>query len=207
MQGESMSAAVLLYEGCTITEVAEIATRLTNWDVPVHFVAPSVEELRDQSGLLMRPDHALGDVDPSGLTVVIVPGGNPDTVSDDPAVPAWLRRADEAGVLVAAICAGVSLVASAGLVAGRRITHNVRTPWAPPELADSVAHLWVGAMVEEDRTVGVVRDGNLISALPNAPVEFAMEILVAVGLYDRRRAELMGAHLKGGYVEQLYLGG
>jgi len=59
-------------------------------------------------------------------------------------------------------------------------------------------------LVEEDRTVGVVRDGTLVSALPNAPVEFAMEILVAIGLYDRRRAELMGAHLKGGYVEELY---
>ena len=128
-----MSAAVLLYEGCTITEVAEIATRLTNWDVSVQFVAPSMAELRDQSGLRMLPDIALGDVDPSGLTVVIVPGGNPDTVIDDPAVRSWLQHADEAGVLVAAICAGVTLVASAGLVAGRRITHNFRPPWAPPE--------------------------------------------------------------------------
>ena len=32
MQTESMRAAVLLYEGCTITEVAEIATRLVAWD-------------------------------------------------------------------------------------------------------------------------------------------------------------------------------
>lgn len=205
MQGEPMSAAVLLYDGCTITEVAEIATRLANWDVTVHFVAPSVGELRDQSGLRMLPDRALGDLDPSTLTVVLVPGGNPDSVRDDPVVLAWLRRADEAGVLVAAICAGMTLVASAGLVAGRRITHNFRSPWAPPELADEVAHLWADAVVEEDRTIGVVRDGNLVSALPNAPVEFAMEILVAIGLYDRRRAELMGAHLKGGYVEQLYL--
>lgn len=205
MQGEPMSAAVLLYDGCTITEVAEIATRLSNWDVTVHFVAPSVGELRDQSGLRMLPDRALGDLDPSTLTVVLVPGGNPDSVRDDTAVLAWLQRADEAGVLVAAICAGMTLVASAGLVAGRRITHNVRPPWAPPELADAVAPLWADAVVEEDRTIGVVRDGNLVSALPNAPVDFAMEILVAIGLYDRRRAELMGAHLKGGYVEQLYL--
>jgi putative intracellular protease/amidase len=207
MQGEPMSAAVLLYDGCTITEVAEIATRLANWDVHVEFVAPSVEELRDQSGLRMLPDRALGEIDPSSLTVVLVPGGNPDSVRDDPAVLTWLRQADEAGVLVAAICAGVTLVASAGLAAGRRITHNMRSPWAPPEPADAVAHLWVGAVVEEDRTVGVVRDGNLISALPNAPVAFAMEILVAIGLYDRRRADLMGAHLRGEFVEQLYLDG
>ena len=49
-----------------------------------------------------------------------------------------------------------------------------------------------------------MRDGNLITALPNFPVDFAMEILVALGLYDRHRAELMAEHLKGAYVEELY---
>ncbi len=207
MQTESMRAAVLLYEGCTITEVAEIATRLVAWDVQVDFVARAAGELRDQSGLRMLPDRTLADVDPAGSTVVLVPGGDPATVLDDEAVLAWLRRASEAGALVAAICAGVTVVASAGLVAGRRITHNYRSPWATPEHASTVEHLWAGAEVEQDRTVGVVRDGNLITALPNFPVDFAMEILVAIGLYDRRRAELMGEHLKGGYVEELYLEG
>lgn len=204
MQGESMAAAVLLYDGCTISEVAEIATRLAHWNVRVEYVARKVEELRDQSGLRMLPDRSLDEVDPAGLSVLIVPGGNPDSVIDDPAVLAWLRRANGAGVLVGAICAGVALVAAAGVAAGRRITHNYRSPWAPPELVDAVGHLWRDAVVEEDRKVGVVRDGNLISVLLNFPVDFAMEILVALGLYDRHRAELMAAHLKGCYVEELY---
>lgn len=153
----------------------------------------------------MLPDRSIGEVDPAGLTVVIVPGGNPDSVIEGPDVLGWLRRANEAGVLVGAICAGVALVAAAGAAAGRRITHNYRSPWAPPEVVEAVGHLWAGAVVEDDRAVGVVRDGNLISALPNYPVDFAMEILVALGLYDRHRAELMAEHLKGGYVEELYL--
>ena len=200
-----MTAAVLLYDGCTITEVAEIATRLVHWDVRVEFVARAVEELRDQSGLRLLPDRPIGEVDPAGLTVVIVAGGNPDSVIEDPAVLGWLRRANEANVLMGAICAGVALVAAAGVAADRRITHNYRSPWAPPEVVEAVGHLWAGAIVEDDRTVGMVRDGNLISALPNYPVDFAMEILVALGLYDRHRAELMAEHLKGGYVEELYL--
>lgn len=204
MQGESMRAAVLLYEGCTITEVAEVATRLANWDVRVDFVGRNAGELRDLSGLRMLPDRSIAEVDPAELAAVVVPGGDPEAAMADPAVLAWLQRAGEAGALVAAICAGVALVASAGLVSGRRITHNYRSPWAAPEQVEAVAPLWAGAQVEEDRTVGVVRDGTLISALPNAPVDFAMEILVAVGLYDRRRAALMGAHLKGGYVDELY---
>lgn len=205
MQGEAMSAAVLLYDGCTIAEVAEIVTRLSNLDVRVEFVARAVEELRDESGLRMLPDRSIDEVDPDHLTVVIVPGGNPDSVIEDPAVLDWLRRAGDAGVLVGAICAGVALVASAGLVAGRRFTHNYRWPWTMPEHAAMVEPLWDGGLVEEDRTVGVVRDGSLVSALPNAPIEFAMEVLVALDLYDRRRAELIGDHLRGGYVEQLYL--
>lgn len=204
MQGKSMTAAVVLYDGCTITEVAEIATRLVHWDVRVEFVARVVEELRDQSGLRMLPDRSLDEVDPAGLTVVIVPGGNPESVIEDPVVLGWLRRANEAGVLVGAICAGVALVAAAGVTAGRRITHNYRSPWAPSDVVEAVEHLWAGAAVENERTIGVVRDQNVISALPNFPVDFAMEILVALGLYDRHRADLMAQHLKGGYVEELY---
>ena len=172
MQGESMTAAVLLYDGCTITEVAEIATRLANWDVRVEFVAHKVEELRDQSGLRMVPDRSLDQVDPAGLSVLLVPGGNPDSVIEDPAVLDWLRRANGAGVLVGAICAGVALVAAAGVAAGRKITHNYRSPWAPPELVEAVGHLWRDADVEQDRKLGVVRDGKLISALPNFPCRF-----------------------------------
>jgi hypothetical protein len=84
MQGESMTAAVLLYDGCTITEVAEIATRLAQWDVRVEYVARKAEELRDQSGLRMLPDRSLDQVDPAGLSAVLVPGGNPDSV-----MPVW----------------------------------------------------------------------------------------------------------------------
>ena len=201
-----MRATVVLYDGCTITEVAEIATRLANWDVQVEFAAATTQELRDQSGLRMLPDRALAEIDPTGLTAVLVPGGDPASVLADDAVLGWLRRASEAGAIVAAICAGVTVVAAAGLTAGRRITHNHRSPWASPEHSQTVEHLWADARIEPDRTIGVVRDANLITALPNFPVEFAMEVLVAIGLYDRRRASLMGAHLKGGYVEELYVG-
>ena len=50
----------------------------------------------------------------------------------------------------------------------------------------------------------MVRDGNLISALPNATVDFAMEVLVALELCERSRAELMARHLKGKFVIELY---
>jgi putative intracellular protease/amidase len=204
MTKSGLTAAVLLYEGCTITEVAEMATRLTNLGVRVEFVARSLGELRDQSGLRMLPDRALADLDPTELAAVVVPGGDTDSVIENSEVLGWLQRGTEAGVLVAAICAGVALVAAAGVTMGRRITHNYRSPWAPPDLIRVVEHLWVGASVEEDRTVGVVRDRNLITALPNAPVDFAMEVLVALGLYDRPRAGMVARHLKGGFVDELY---
>ena len=55
MQTESMRAAVLLYEGCPIPEVAEIATRLVAWDVQVDFVARAAGGARGQSGLRVLP--------------------------------------------------------------------------------------------------------------------------------------------------------
>jgi putative intracellular protease/amidase len=204
MSSSGLTAGVLLYEGCTVAEVVETATRLKMLGVRVEFLGRSDETLRDESGLRMIPDRALRNVDPAALSVVVVPGGNPDSVIEDPGVLGWLRRASEAGVLVAAICAGVALVAAAGITTGRRITHIYRPPWAPPELVGAVEHLWAGAAVEGDSKIGVVRDGNLVSALPNASVDFAMEVLVALGLYDRSRAELIARHLKGEFVIELY---
>jgi hypothetical protein len=119
----------------------------------------------------------------------------------------WLRRANEAGVLV---------VRSAPLWRSRRRPELLwvvgsRTATGRlghrPSSSRRSANLWAGAMVDQDRTVGVVRDGNLISALPNFPVDFAMETLVTLGLYDRCRVELLAGHLKGDYVEELYLDG
>ncbi len=54
-------ALVLLYDGCTIVEVADAATRLADNGIPVRFVSHDGRNVLDQSGLRMQPDCAIGE--------------------------------------------------------------------------------------------------------------------------------------------------
>lgn len=204
-------ATVLLYPGCTIAEIIELTTRLAGAEVDVHHVAVDHEPIVDQSGLLLSPDRSIDDleadaptIDPTTAEVVIVPGGDPGSVVEDERVLGYLRSAAERGSVLAGICAGVLLLGAAGVLAGRSITHNYRRPWAPPEVEGFVANYWAGARVEPDPTVGVVVDGPVITALPNATIDFTTTVGHRLGLYSAEQAELLTRHLRGDFVEELH---
>lgn len=197
-------ALVLLYDGCTIVEVAEVATRLADNGIPVRFVSHDGHAVVDRSGLRMQPDYAVGEAHAELVSAVIVPGGDPASVMGNDRVELFLTQAVMNDVIVAGICAGVLLLAAAGVTEHRHITHNYRSPWCPASREAAVAHHWLETNVEEDRAVGVVRDGNLITALPNASIDFAMTVCVATGVYSQERAAQMARHLRGEHVTGLF---
>ncbi len=199
------TAVILLYPGCTIAEVIELATRLANHGVQTVFAASDDTAITDASGLSMQPATPLADVDPATIDAVIVPGGDPGSIIGNPYVEHWLRQAEHA--LVAGICAGVAVLAASGLTTGRQITHNYREPWAPQDVVTFVAHLWEGAIVEADVSIGVVRDERLITALPNATVDFTVAVLRSLELIDETNAHDLSRHLRGNHVPDLFLDG
>ena len=200
----SRSAGVLLYPGCTIAEVIELATRLADAQVDLVFAAVGSEAITDRSGLQIQPSSLVDELDPAALDVVIVPGGDPEAIVDNPTVTSLLVSVADAEGLIAGICAGVLVMGSAGLLRGRAITHNYRAPWAPPEVKAFVERFWEDAQVEPDPSVGVVVDGRVITALPNATIEFAMTVCRQLGIYGTERAAQISRHLGGEYVEELY---
>ncbi len=128
--------------------MVELATRLTDADLAVEFVAPGPEPIVDRSGLTVVPDDTVAGVLARGdgaVRAVVAAGGDPAVVVGRDDVHRLLASVAEGGGVLAGICAGVLILADAGLTAGRRITHNYRAPWAPPEIRDFVAHLWDGA--------------------------------------------------------------
>ncbi len=93
-----------------------------------------------------------------------------------------------------------------GVATRCRITHNYRSPLAAPGIERFVEHFWTGSRVEPDRAVGVVVDGHVITALPNAAIEFATAVCVELGVYSAAEASLMVRHLRGEYVDELIRG-
>ena len=105
---------------------------------------------------------------------------------------------------VAGICGGVLVLADAGVLAGRKATHNYRSPWATSDIEQFVAHLFADALVESDRSVGVVTDNGIITALPNATAEFTVACCTAVGVGTDIPSELLVRHLRGEFVPVLF---
>jgi protease I len=74
-------------------------------------------------GIEVRTDAAFGDVDLAGVKVVLIPGGHaPDRLRLHEEALSLVRKADEKGIVIAAICHAGSVLVSAGIVSGRRLT-------------------------------------------------------------------------------------
>ena len=200
---ESGAVVVLLYPGCTIAEVIDVSTRLRNVGREVLHVASTDEVIVDASGLTMVPDLGLTQVDSATVGVLVIPGGDPGSIMDDDAVAEFVNAVANSG-LVAGICAGVLVMARAGVLAGRKATHNYRAPWAPVEVEQFVAEFWTGVEVEPDPTVGVVTDGRLVTALPGAANEFAVTVATMAGALDRSRADMVLRERRGEHVPELW---
>ena len=69
-------------------------------------------------------DYAIDAVDPRDFDGILVPGGakSPIILSQDERIKAFVRAMATADKLVAWICRGALLAASAGIVQGRRVT-------------------------------------------------------------------------------------
>jgi len=67
--------------------------------------------------------RSFSDVSLDGVTVVLIPGGHaPDRLRLHEEALELVRRADAAGILIAAICHAGSVLISAGIVRERRLT-------------------------------------------------------------------------------------
>jgi protease I len=122
-------------------------------------------------GYPARAELAAADVSASHLAGVVIPGGYaPDRMRRHPRMVELVRELDGAGKLVAAICHGGWMLASADVVRGRRCTGFF-------SIADDLKH--AGAMFEDAE---VVRDGNLVtSRTPDDLPAFCRTLLEVLG--------------------------
>lgn len=77
-------------------------------------------------GLRLDPDCAIDDIDTTDLVVMAAVGADIDTAcSSHAALFPWLREQYRQGAIIAGACAGVALIAEAGLLDGK----NATTHW------------------------------------------------------------------------------
>jgi putative intracellular protease/amidase len=173
-----------LYEGFAEMEVghllAELHTgRFTGAGLDLVAVAESLEPVRSMGGVTTVPDALLAELEPAGSDLLILPGAEMWDAGGGEAFAAAAGRFLDAGIPVAAICGATAGLARAGLLDTRKHTSN------------SVEYLAMTGYGGGDRYVDerAVVDGDLISAGPQSPVQFARATLERLGLAPRRTLE------------------
>lgn len=135
-------------------EVWYPALRLREAGHEAVFVGPKAgETYNGKYGYPVEAQLALHDAAAERFDAVLIPGGfAPDYLRRDPDAAPFVRAMWDAGKIVAAICHGVWLPASAEIVKGRRVTSFFA-------IKEDIVH--AGGVWEDSETV---RDGNLITA-------------------------------------------
>lgn len=177
----SMNARLAIYDTLADWEVGHLLAELrsgrftgTRFDVVA--VAETHEPITTMGGLRIVPDQLLADLDPAASDLLILPGADLWDSGGGQAFADAARRFLDAGVPVAAICGATAGLARAGLLDARS-----HTSAAPGYLA---ATGYAGGDRYVDARAAV--DGDLITAGPQSPVQFACATLGRLGLASER---------------------
>jgi putative intracellular protease/amidase len=178
---ERRTAHLALYDGAAEMEVghliAELHTgRFTGTSFDLVTVAESRETIRSMGGVRMVPDMLLADLDPAASDLLVMPGAEMWDAGGGEAFAAAAERFLDAGVAVAAICGATTGLARAGLLDERNHTSNSADYLAMTGYAGG--HRYV-----DERAV---IDGDLITAGPQSPVQFARAAMERLGLASER---------------------
>lgn len=164
---------ILFGEGFEEVEAVAPLKLLRRAEIDVAAVSLTDDMLvRGGHGLVVKTDITLEQVDFGALEMLVLPGGGGGvaSIAESPAAMDLIKRAWEAGKLVAAICAAPSLLAALGFLGGKRIVCH-------PTVVDKV----VAAGGELQPGLKVVRDENLITGQAvGASIEFGLELVAAL---------------------------
>lgn len=162
------NVCVLVADGSEEMEVVICVDVMRRAHIGV-FLAGVGEETRmvtTSRGVRLAPDGAWDPAESRRFDALVIPGGIGGTqaMRQDESVKQAVREFLQAGKLVAAICAGPTVLHEAGVLEGRTYTSH------PAVRGELTAGQWV------DQTV--VRDGNLVtSQAPGTAFAFALALV------------------------------
>ena len=159
---------IILGEGFEEIEAITPCDILRRGGVPVCFAAVGKQKtVTGSHGISVLADVLSSDIAPSADDTVVIPGGmgGVNSIKADMVTMKIIENAAEAGALLAAICAGPSVLAQLGLIKGKHITCY------PGSEA-----LMDGAICKASNPT--VSDGMLITGrAPGSAIDFGLKLL------------------------------
>jgi putative intracellular protease/amidase len=177
-----MLIAIVLYDGFTALDAIgpyEVLSRLPG--ASVTFAASEAGPITTDNGMLtVIAETALREV--SEPDIILVPGGPGEVAArSGRSVLAWLKKADETSTWTTSVCTGSLILASAGLLDGRRAT----THWLALETLGRL-----GAVPVRER---IVFDGKMVTAAGvSAGIDMALSLAAKVASAEVAQAIQLG---------------
>jgi putative intracellular protease/amidase len=153
--------------------------RFTGVPWSVVTVGETTDPVVTMGGMHIVPDVAIGDVEPDAGDLLVLAGSAQWDAGGGDAFAKLAERFLENEVPVAAICGATAGLARAGLLDERRHTS------AALEYLQATGYRGSDNYVDERAVIG----GDLITAGPDSPVQFARATLQRLGLADESKLE------------------
>ena len=128
--------------------------RMIEEGAEVHLVAPKQSEAyQGKYGYTFKSDLGIGDIQVSDYDALIIPGGfAPDYMRRNDAMVDFVKQMNKEEKIIAAICHGGWMLASAEIIEGREVTTY-------SAISDDLRHAGANVVDKE-----VVEDGNIITS-------------------------------------------
>lgn len=161
-----------LAQGCEELEAVTIIDLLRRAEIEVVTAGLTEGLVTASRGTRLMPDVQLDDVLGESFDMIVLPGGLPgaDHLNNDARILQMLCEMAEQGRYTAAICAAPKVLASAGLLDGRKATSY-------PGVLEGE-----GLESTELRDEPVVHDGHVITSRgPGTAMDFALDLIETLG--------------------------
>ncbi len=169
------SVLVPLAQGCEELEAVTIVDLLRRAGIGVVTAGLDDQPVRASRGMVLVPDTTLDEALKQEYDMLVLPGGLPgaDHLNEDDRIRGLLTKMAQSDRYTAAICAAPGVLASVGLLGGKRAT-------AFPGVLD-------GFPAIDYRREAVVEDGKVITSRgPGTAMDFALVLIEKLVGRDKR---------------------
>jgi 4-methyl-5(b-hydroxyethyl)-thiazole monophosphate biosynthesis len=171
------SVLIPLAQGCEELEAVTVIDLLRRAGIEVMSASLSDEPVKASRGTVLIADTTLDKALERNFDMVVLPGGLPgaDYLNADPRIQTLLKTMADSGKYTAAICAAPKVLATAGLLAGKRATGF---PGVLEELDLPTTTL---------QQQPVVKDGKVITSKGSGTaMDFALELIETLSGKEQR---------------------
>jgi putative intracellular protease/amidase len=173
----SRNVYIFLFDGFSDWEIGFLTPEIKkNREFELVTFSKTGSAVRSMGGLKVSPDLSMDKLNPAEVSLLILPGGDAWESGSLSYMEDLVRQLNTESKTIAAICAATTFLGRLGLLDHVRHTSNGL------DYLKYIAPNYLGDKNYDTKLA--VRDRNLITATGIAPIEFAKEIFLDIGLRD-----------------------